>query len=111
MTSDSLWRAVGWVTAAGLAAVWAYSEWIVQPERRQQRSAEQKAVSSQRFNEWARVAKEREIAPGETIRLVVVPHPSGDMLDTKCFIYTHREFRTSSMICPDATREFIAEHE
>ena len=72
--------------------------------------SERALKAKQRFDEWAYVAKEKQIAPGETVRLIIIPDPMGfDFMDTKCLIYTHREFRQSSMICPDATKENIAE--
>ena len=87
---------------------WAYSSWVIQPEKKQ-RYTERKAQSAQRFKEWAYVAKEKDIAPGETIKLVVIPDSTG-LLSTKCFVYTHREFKTSSMICPDAKQDEIEEN-
>lgn len=104
-------RMLGIVIVAGMAGLWAYNSWISQPEKRRQRHAINQAESSQRFQQWAYIAKEKEVAPGETVKLVIIPHPVSDMLDTKCLIYTHRELKTSSMICPDATKEFIEERE
>jgi hypothetical protein len=84
-------------------AAWVYQAWVAKPEQQRQRATVQHAEASQRFAEWARVVKEKEVAPGETIKLVVIPSPLGhELFDTKCLIYTHREFKTSSMICPDA---------
>lgn len=100
------------VTATIIVSVlgaWAYNSWVIQPEKEQQRYAERKAQSAQRFKEWAYVAKEKDIAPGETIKLVVIPDSTG-LLSTKCFVYTHREFKTSSMICPDAKQDEIEEN-
>lgn len=88
---------------------WAYNSWVIQPEKEQQRYTERKAKFSQRFKDWAYVAKEKDIAPGETIKLVVVPDSTGT-ISTKCFVYTHREFKTSSMICPDAKQDDIEEN-
>ena len=88
---------------------WAYNSWVIQPEKEQQRYAERKAKFSQRFKDWAYVAKEKDIAPGETIKLVVIPDSTG-IISTKCFVYTHREFKTSSMICPDAKQDDIEEN-
>lgn len=65
-----------------------------------------------RFNQWAYVAKEKQIAPGETLKLVIIPDPLGfEILDTKCLIYTNSEYKQSSMICPNATQESIKEVE
>jgi hypothetical protein len=87
---------------AGLA-YWGYQSWIVHPEKQRQKRETTRAADSKRFEQWAYIAKEKEIAPGETIKLAVIPSATGiDFLDTKCLIYTHREFKTSSMICPDA---------
>jgi hypothetical protein len=94
------------IVASGLA-VWAYQSWVAAPERHRYQVAQRNAADVQRFKDWAYIAKEKEIAPGETVRLVVIPSAMGEPMDTKCFLYTHREFRTSSMICPDADRNFI----
>lgn len=100
-------KVMGALIAAGIAA-WAYQSWVVHPERQRQKQEARMAERSQRFTEWARVAKEKEISPGETIKLVVIPHPTGvEFMDTKCLIYTHREYKTSSMICPDAKQSDI----
>lgn len=64
------------------------------------------AAAKQRFDKWAYVAKEKEIAPGETVRLLIIPGQYGDdSSDTKCIIYTHQDFKQSNMICPDASKE------
>lgn len=100
-------KVLGTLFAAGIAA-WAYQSWVVQPEKQRQRHETRIAESSQRFIEWARIVKEKEVAPSEIIKLVVIPHPTGiEFLDTKCLIYTHRELKTSNMICPDAKQSDI----
>lgn len=60
-----------------------------------------------RFQEWAYIAKDKEISPGEHLKLVVVPSPWGENFDTKCLVYTNHDFRQSSIICPDADRDFL----
>jgi hypothetical protein len=112
VSSEAFWRIVGWIFAVGVAGAWIYNSWVIQPEKQRQRYAERRADTEQRFKDWAYVAKEKEIAPGETIKLVIVPSAYGvEFLDIKCLIYTHREFKTSSMICPDADRNQLAESE
>ena len=65
-----------------------------------------------RFNQWAYIAKEKQIAPSETIKLVIIPDPLGlEILDTKCLIYTNSEYKQSNMVCPNATQESIKENE
>lgn len=96
-------RTVTALLVAFAVAVWAYHSFISEPERQRQRNADRRADASQRFADWAYVAKAKDIAPGERIKLVVIPSPSGiEFLDTKCLIYTNSEFKTSSMHCPDA---------
>lgn len=69
------------------------------------------AAATDRFNAWAYIAKSKEIAPGETVRLVVIPSPLGlDVTDTKCIVYTNDTLKTSSMVCPDASALDLAEH-
>lgn len=93
---------------ACVLGAWAYYTLAIEPEKKRHRSEVRKAEFSQRFKDWAYVAKEKEIAPGETIKLVVIPDSMG-IISTKCFVYTHREFKTSSMICPDAKQDDIEE--
>jgi hypothetical protein len=105
-------RIVGGLMVVGLGALWAYNSFIVEPEKQRQRHTERRADAAQRFKDWAYVAKEKEVAPGETVKLVIIPSAYGvDFLDIKCLVYTHREFKTSSMICPDADRSQLAENE
>lgn len=53
-----------------------------------------------RFKAWAYVAKTKEIGSGETLKLIVVPHPYGDSIyDTKCIIYANSELKQTSMSC------------
>jgi len=94
------------IIIVGALGAWAYNSWVIQPEKDQKRFAERKAQFTQRFKDWAYVAKEKEVAPGETIKLVVIPDSAG-IFSTKCFVYTHRDFKTSSMICPDAKQSEI----
>lgn len=102
----------GGIVVAALLGAWAYNSWVLQPEKQRQRQVERKAESSQRFKDWAYVAKEKEVAPGEVVKLVVIPSSYGvEFLDIKCLIYTNRELKTSSMICPDADRSQMGESE
>lgn len=95
----------------GLCA-WSYQTWFLRPDRQRKEHEERRAEASQRFIEWARIAKEKEIATGETIKLVVIPSPLGhELSDTKCLIYTNRELKTSSMICPDANQDDLVASE
>lgn len=96
-------RTVTALLVAFAVAVWAYHSFISEPEQQRQRHEDRRTEASQRFAEWAYIAKTKDIAPGERIKLVVIPDSSGiDFLDTKCLIYTNSEFKTSSMLCPDA---------
>jgi len=108
---DKLQKLLGSLLIIGLlgGATW---HWLVNvPEKRKATStrlAMQEKEAKARFERWAYVAKAKDIGPGETIRLVIIPHPSGiDFLDTKCLIYTHTEYRSSSMQCPGAKQEDI----
>lgn len=77
-------------------------------EDQKQKKTERQAAAKHRFEQWAYVAKEKQISPGETIKLVIIPDPLGfDILDTKCLIYTNAEYKQSSMICPNADQESL----
>lgn len=48
------------------------------------------------------VEDRREIAPGQTLTVVLVPDstlPHMAVLDKRCVIYEHQEFRTAQMYC------------
>lgn len=108
---------IGIIIVTCIAAIWAWQEWINKPAKGQARESVEKAQratktqhAKQRFNNWAYIAKEKEISPGETIKLVIIPSTyDDDFSDTKCFVYTHKEYRTSSMLCPDAKQDDIEE--
>lgn len=103
--SPSTQRAITLIAIVGIASAWAYNSWVLKPAKQRQSYSERKAEDQRRFKEWAYVAKEKDVAPGETVKLIVIPSPYGvDLLDIKCLIYTNREFKNSSMVCPDADR-------
>lgn len=106
--SDRFLETIGAIIVVGALGYWAYNSWVVEPAENKKKMAKQRTESSQRFKDWAYVAKEKVIAPGETIKLVVIPDSTG-LFSTKCFVYTHSEFKTSSMICPDAKQDDIGE--
>ena len=99
----ALWSAI-WI---GLAA-WAYVGWYQPGQQTKATQQQQRTDAVERKARGPYVASEKEIAPGQTIRMVVMPHSSGmDFLDTKCFVYTHQEFKQASMVCPDAKQADI----
>lgn len=103
---------VGSIIVVGALGYWAYYSWVLEPAKDEKRQVKQKAEASQRFTDWAYVAKEKEVAPGETIKLLIVPSRNGTgALDPKCLIYTNREFKTSSMVCLGETQSLIQELE
>lgn len=56
------------------------------------------------------IVSTKEVAPGQVIQLTVMPHSSGmDFLDLKCLIYTHTEYRQSTIVCPSANQTDIAQ--
>lgn len=75
-----------------------------------QRHKHDQETAKARFEQWAYVAKQKNISSTETVRLLIIPDPEGlEFMDTKCLIYTHQEFKQSTMICPDADKDAIAE--
>ena len=54
-------------------------------------------AEAQRYQEWAYVDKQKEIAPGESIKKVILPGRSG--IDTKCLVYTNKELNQATMQC------------
>lgn len=85
----------------------AYYFLIDQPGRTEDRAVLASSEDNRRFGEWAYIAHEKEIRPGERIKLIVIPSPHGDLLDTKCLVYTNDELKQVSMTCPDAMKEFL----
>ena len=47
------------------------------------------------------IASTKTLTDGETVRVLVIPHPLGEFFDTACVIYTNAEFKTSTMSCPN----------
>jgi len=94
------------VCAAGGAA--AFSYWYRPHQIDTLRWEQSKAAALERKARGAYVESLQVLAPGQIIRLVVIPHSSGiDLLDTKCFVYTNQEFRQANMVCPDAKQTDI----
>ena len=58
----------------------------------------------QRVARGPHIAQVKEISESETVRMLVIPHPLGELFDTVCLIYTHRTFNTSTFVCPDADK-------
>jgi len=56
-------------------------------------------AEEQRYKEWAYVDRQKEIAPGEIIKKIIVPGGRG--LDTKCLVYTNKELNQAAMQCFD----------
>lgn len=109
---SKLWEYLWGAVILCALAWWGYSSWIDKPAKSENRAEKTRAENTQRFKDWAYVAKEKEIRPGEMVKLVIVPGPfGGEYGDTKCLIYTHTEFRQSSMICPGADSYNIKERE
>lgn len=110
MTAGRIKDAIAAALFLGLIGLWGYYELIEKPRRAEVRRAVAKEQSSARFDAWAYVAREKSLSATETIRLVIIPHPSGiELLDTKCFLYTHADFRQSQLTCPDARQQDIEE--
>jgi hypothetical protein len=74
------------------------------------RNESTKQENKARFEKWAYVAKEKEIAPGETLKLVVIPNSDGEFFDTKCLIYTNATTNTSTLSCPAADGMLLSEN-
>jgi len=59
----------------------------------------EKLEQAERFSQGPYVRSEKEIAPGERIRVVVIPSKDGDFFDTRCVLYTNPAAGTSSITC------------
>lgn len=102
--TTTLLAAAFWLGVAALT----YFYWY-EPRQKQDASWEQRrADAAQRKARGAYMTSEKEIAPGQFIGIVAIPHSSGiDFLDTKCIVYTHAEFKQANMVCPDAKQDDI----
>lgn len=108
--ADRIAEIAGFIIVIGGLGYWGYSSWVAEPAAEKKNSMETRSRSAQRFKDWAYVAKEKEISPNETVKLIIIPSPYGiPVMDTKCLIYTNQEFKTSSMICPNAEQNNIEE--
>jgi hypothetical protein len=47
------------------------------------------------------IASTKMLTDGETVRVLVIPHPLGEFFDTVCVLYTHRDFGAATMSCPN----------
>ena len=63
------------------------------------------AAVQQRVNNWAYVARTKELSPTEELSLVIVPSQATPTADTRCLIYRNREFHTVTFTCPGAHRD------
>lgn len=71
---------------------------------------ERKAADKERFEKGAYIAKEKQLSPTESLRLVIIPGKiGGDLFDTKCLIYTNTQYKTAQMQCPDTTNQDFEE--
>ena len=55
------------------------------------------------------IASTKTLTDGETVRVLVIPHPLGEFFDTVCLIYVHREFGAATMNCPNADAHNLKE--
>jgi len=75
-------------------------QWIGERNREKslaKREMEQSDIA--RMAKWAYIAREKEIAPGETIKLLVIPTSISEHFNTKCLIYSNHN--SSQMVCSD----------
>lgn len=70
-------------------------------EKRERYEA-RKSERLERFRQGSYVGSDKEIAPGERIRVVVIPSKDGDFFDTRCVLYTNLAAGTSSITCPES---------
>lgn len=68
-------------------------------EAAKQHDAEMQQAEKVRIAQWAYIAKEKQVTPTETLKLVVIPTEFGELLNTKCLIYTNSEYKQSNMVC------------
>ncbi len=67
----------------------------------EKRYTEHKKATEDRFANGAYIAKEKQLSPTETLRLVIVPSRVDDFLDARCLIYTNAEYKVAQMQCPN----------
>lgn len=98
------WGAIVFVTLLNVAIVWYGTstkdtrQQLIKADAARQEAFGQRAQA--RVAEWATVIKEKELAPGEKLRLVDVPDQTFGFLSTRCMIYTNAEYHTAQFICP-----------
>lgn len=73
------------------------------------RYLKQKAADKERYEKGAYVAKEKQLSPTESLRLVIVPARIDDMFDAKCLIYINTEYKVAQMQCPDLSDAILDE--
>lgn len=101
------WGAIVFVTLINGAIVWYGTSTketrhlLAQEEAMRQDAFGQR--SQARVEQWATVILEKELSPGEKMRLVDVPDQSFGFLSQRCMIYTNAEYHTAQFICPGTT--------
>lgn len=101
------WQAIVVVTLINGAIVWYGTstkdtrQQLIKADAARQEDLGQRAKA--RVAEWATVIKEKELAPGEKLRLVDVPDQTFGFLSQRCMIYTNAEYHTAQFICPGTT--------
>lgn len=98
------WPKIAFVaTVIGLIAWYAISRqsdnWAV-VSADQQRRAAFAAHMQQRAENWATVVREKELSPGEYLKLVEIPDRFG-LTSARCYIYTNAVARSAQFVCPD----------
>lgn len=73
------------------------------------RYLERKAADRERHEKGAYIAKEKQLSPTESLRLVIVPDKYGDLFDAKCLIYINTEYKVAQMQCPDISTSDLNE--
>jgi hypothetical protein len=100
------WGLVLLVFGAFAVLLWYITTTNDRERRANVEAARQKVFSERaqaRVTEWATVIKEKELTPGETLRLIDVPDQSFGFLSTRCMIYTNAIYRTAQFVCPGTT--------
>lgn len=107
---DNWWK---WLIAAGFIGVFVTycneknTETKLRDKERSVKYRNRDDADSRRMHEWTFIAKEKQITPTETVKLVVIPGEYGEDSDVKCLIYTNQDFKQSTFICPGASQDDV----
>ena len=88
---------------------WAYTQYTEHQDAvKEAKKVDRQRAAAARYSAWATIEKEKEISPTETVKQILIPDREGPVLDVRCVIYINKEYKSVSMVCPNAAQEDLS---